>query len=408
MAETGIIHAKAAKTRVGSRWSLGILLVCIGPIGTLLTGWPVPACALNFEGIQVTPSLAYTGEYDDNLFRTQTNPSTDFVNTVSPGIAVEARPAKHILTADFRADILRYVNNPDLDTVRYFANLSTIFNFNRLQLRLKENFARTDDFPSSQLLQRIPRTENYLSGGFDYDISRLWGIGFDFTWRNTYYLDHAFDSLSLNSYLPAVNLYYRLSPKTRVFAGFGLYEEIYPYDNIRNNSRYRPILGASGDLTERFSVTGTVGYEYISMHNSSESSTNQGNLLASLEATYRPMEPIRIGLLLKSGVETSDLEGNLFYTYYILALTCTYAFTSKILIIPAASFEVDRYRESSLNDGIFEKRLDYIYRAGIGIRYTIQKWIRLDVGYSFERRDSNFTGGSYNDNRVSFSIAFSI
>jgi hypothetical protein len=55
-----------------------------------------------------------------------------------------------------------------------------------------------------------------------------------------------------------------------------------------------------------------------------------------------------------------------------------------------------------------EKRVDYNYGGGLGIRYTPQKWVVLEGGYDFTRRDSNFNTNDYDDNRVSFTVTLSM
>ncbi len=391
------------------RRKLWVLLACVGLGGGLLLERPIPTWALDLDGIKVTPSLAYTGEFDDNVFRTPNNTSSDYINTISPGIAVEATPGKHILTASFRADILRYVNNTNQDTERYFANLSTIFNFNRLQLRLKEDFRHTDDFPTSELTQRIERNENYLTGGFDYDVIQRWGIGFDLTWGNINYLQADFDFLNRNTYTYATNIYYRITEKTRVFGEFDFVQEVYLNDKTRDDYRYRALLGVRGDLTERFSLTAKGGYEYLDFYQS-DFYPNQNNFVIGLEAGYRPLDRLQIGLVITRSVQASTFANNADYGSFNTTLVVSYAFTPKILILPRAAFGVDNYKVAAVNpsNGMLEKRLDYLYGAGIGIRYQLLKWLRLEANYQFERRDSNFNEFDYNDNRVSFTVTFSL
>jgi hypothetical protein len=389
--------------------NLWVLLVYVGLGGGLLSGQPTPAWALNVEGIIITPSLAYTGEFDDNVFRTPNNTKSDYINTISPGVAVEATPGNHSLTASFRADILRYVNNTSQDTERYFANFAGLFNFNRLQLRLKENFAHTDDFPTSELTQRIKRDENYLTGGMDYDLINRWGIGLDFTWGNINYLDPDFDFLSRNTYTYATNLFYRVTPKTRVFAQFEFAQEVFWNDRPRDDYRYRGLLGVNGDLTERLSLTAKGGYEYLDYYHD-DVFPNQNNFVISLEGIYRPLERLNISLLISRSVEASTFANNADYGSFNVTLAMMYAITPKIMILPRAAFGLDNYKVAEVNpsNGALEKRLDYLYGLGIGVRYQPLKWLHLEANYQFERRESNFNEFNYSDNRVFFTVGLSL
>jgi hypothetical protein len=376
--------------------------------GLLLAGWPGPARALDLNGIKVTPSVAYQGEYDDNVFRTKNDKRTDYANHFIPAITVEATPGKHEITAGFKTDVIRYLSYSNLNTERYYANFSGIFRFNRLELRGKEDFTHTDDFPSSELTKRIKRNENYLTGGIDYDVYRQWGIGFDTTWGDIYYLDHDYDPLSRDEYTYATNVYYRLTAKTRVFAEYNYVQEFYKFDRTRNDYRHRGLLGVRGDLTERLSLSARGGYEHLNF--SDPSRKDQDVFAVWLEGYYKPLERLQINFLLSRDPTVSSFENNATYEPFNMTLGIAYTFTPKILIIPHGNFEVDTYRNNALNpdNSTMEKRLDYLYGGGLSIRYELQKWIKLDANYEYQTRQSNFSDFNYNDNRVWFTVTLSI
>ena len=153
-------------------------------------------------------------------------------------------------------------------------------------------------------------------------------------------------------------------------------------------------------------MTGKLGYEHLDFHTDTRSS--QGNFVTSIDANYRPVERLGIGLSLKRSVESSTFTGNPQFENFMTNLSITYALTPKVTLIPRGFFGVDLYRESATNIDLLEKRVDYNYGGGLGIRYELQKWIRLDGNYDFSRRDSNFNSNDYDDNRVSFSLTLSM
>lgn len=368
--------------------------------------WPPPARAIDLNGIKVTPSVSYTGEYDDNVLRTRFDKRSDYVHTITAAIAVSATPGKHEITAGYKADILRYLNRSNLDTERHSASLSTSLNFNRLQLRFGENFRRTDDFPTTELTTRIKRNENSLTGGFDYDFVQRWGIGFDFTWGNVNNLRSDFDFLDRNTYTYATNLYYRITEKTRIFAEYNFAREIFQSDNSRDNNRHRGLLGIRGDLTERLRLTAKAGYEHLDFH--ADTQSDHGTFVTSVEGNYKPTERLQIVLLLNRSVASSTFTNNPQFESFNATLGLAYAFTPKITISPRGSFGVDNFRQSALNIDRQEKRLDFLYGGGIGVGYELQKWIRLEGNYDFSRRDSKFNTFDYDDNRVSFTVTLSM
>ncbi len=368
--------------------------------------WTPPVSAIDLNGIKITPSISYTGEYDDNVFRAQFNKRSDYSNTYSPGVTVEANPGKHELKALYRADFIRYLSHPTNDSDRHTASLLAKFNFNRLAARFSEEFRRTDDFPTTELTTRIRRNENTTTGGFDYDVFQVWGVGFDVARANVHYLRSDFDFLGRNSYTYATNVYYRVATKTRMFAEYNFVREIFEFDKSRDNIRHRGLLGVNGELTERLHMAAKLGYEHLDFHDLSRNS--QGNFVTSIDANYRPVERLGIGLSLNRSVESSTFTGNPQFENFMTNLSITYALTPKVTLIPSGFFGVGLYRESATNIDRLEKRVDYNYGGGLGIRYELQKWIRLEGNYAFSRRDSNFNSNDYDDNRVSFTLTLSM
>jgi hypothetical protein len=384
--------------------SRGLLLTAL--IGLAVCAWALPARALDFNGIKVTPSISYTGEYDDNVFRSQFNKRSDYSNTYSPGVTVEANPGKHELKALYRADFIRYLSHTTNDSDRHTASLLANFNFNRLAARFSGEFRRTDDFPTTELTTRIPRNEYTTTGGFDYDVFQVWGVGFDVARANVHYLRSDLDILSRNSYTYATNVYYRVTTKTRMFAEYNFVREIFEFDKSRDNNRHRGLVGVRGELTERLHMTGKLGYEHLDFH--ADTRSGQDNFVTSINADYKPLERLGIGLSLKRSVESSTFTGNPQFENFMTNLFITYALTPKVTLTPHGFFGVDLYRESATNIDLLEKRVDYNYGGGLGIRYELQKWIRLDGNYDFSRRDSNFNSNDYDDNRVSFTLTLSM
>ncbi|MCE5281404.1 MAG: outer membrane beta-barrel protein, partial [Deltaproteobacteria bacterium] len=57
--------------------------------------------------------------------------------------------------------------------------------------------------------------------------------------------------------------------------------------------------------------------------------------------------------------------------------------------------------------GIFKKRTDNAYSFGIGGFYNIQKYLKARLDYNYIKRDSNFEGYSFNENRAMFKVVYS-
>ncbi len=368
---------------------------------------PVPASAIDLGGVTVTPFGGYTGEYDDNVFRApRGSRKDDYINTMTLGVSVEANPEKkHEVKAGYKYDQLWYTNNNNLDARRHDAYLNFILNFNRAQFRFNEHFKRTNEFPTSENTSYIPRNLNDLGGGFDFDMARIWGVGFDYNWESVNYLGNALNDLDANRHTFAPNLYYRLTGKTRAFVEYNFAREVYDRSKVRDNSDHRLLVGLRGDLSERFKLTGKVGWQGLYYNDPFYNDINSA--VFNIEADYRPVERLGVLATLKRFTDPSTFGNNGHYETLQSVLAVSYNLTPKVTIIPRAAFGWSHYQEGVANPsagGSVEKRDDVDLGAGVGLRWDPVKWAKLELNYDFTSRNSNFKAFEYLDNRVSFTV----
>lgn len=385
-----------------------ILVIVVSMLG--ISWLDSPALAIDLDGIKITPSASYTGEYDDNVFRAPRGERRgDYINTLSLGVRAEASPEKrHAVSAGYIYNLLRYSNNNNLDAHRHNAFFNFVLNFNRAQFRLSEDFSRTNEFPTTELTQYIPHNTNLLGGGFDFDMAQIWGVGFDYTWEHNNYLDTSLDILDRNRHTLAPNLYYRLTAKTRVFAEYNFAREVYGFDKTRDNTEHRALIGIRGELTERFKLTLKGGWQGLFYTQGTFNDLN--TVFAEVQADYQPVERFGVGLTLKNITEPATFgtaAGNGHYNALTAILAGIYKATPKISVIPRLTFGWNGYNQEAPNPSAgnaLEKRDDFDFGAGAGIRWEPLKWTRLELNYDFTSRKSNFNQFEYLSNRVYFTI----
>jgi len=69
------------------------------------------------NGFDIIPSIAVKGEYNDNIFVTQSGEIDDYITTLSPGIELEQRTERLNLRLSGRIDGLIYTDNNDLNHI---------------------------------------------------------------------------------------------------------------------------------------------------------------------------------------------------------------------------------------------------------------------------------------------------
>lgn len=363
-----------------------------------------PAAAIDLDGVKITPSIGYQGEFDDNIFRAKNDKKSDYINHILPGLKIEATPGSSELEAHASADDMIYSRYSNLNFVDYIFGGSAKLNLNRLTLRAGEDWHHTNDFPSSFITDRMPRDENTLGGGFDFDMATLWGVGFDYTWGYFHYLDGSEHYLSNNIHTFAPTVYYRLTGKTKLFAEFNYVNNLYWSDRTRSNKQYKGYLGLKGDVTDYFKVMAKVGWGALHLTHSTLSDENAP--MAAIEATYKPIDRLEIVWLFVNDFTFSTDAFNPMVQNLNTSLGLRYAITPKISIIPHGNFGTSSYPNYA--PGQTEKRFDYLYGGGLGIRYDIMKYVRFEAAYDYEARQSNYDFNNYGDNRVFFTLTLSM
>jgi uncharacterized protein (PEP-CTERM system associated) len=72
--------------------------------------------------------------------------------------------------------------------------------------------------------------------------------------------------------------------------------------------------------------------------------------------------------------------------------------TGKITADIKFSFTNDQYDGETTFDGVTKKERDNYYMGAFALQYKFREWLQLDLGYVFDKRDSNFSDFDYTVN----------
>ena len=109
--------------RAPAVWAGLVLLAVSGFAG------PAAAQGLQLGPFRVLPSLGFSVEYDDNILLTPDNEIDDVIFHVLPGVLLELPSRRYAIRLGYQADILRYWDNADLDTVHHSVLADARVNF---------------------------------------------------------------------------------------------------------------------------------------------------------------------------------------------------------------------------------------------------------------------------------------
>ena len=92
------------------------------------------------------PYISVQGLYDDNLYLTQDNKTSDFITTVTPGIKYKNEGSAHKFDLGFDLGFNFYASQSELNYISYNGHLDTFYSFTpRWTFRLLDTITRSRD-----------------------------------------------------------------------------------------------------------------------------------------------------------------------------------------------------------------------------------------------------------------------
>jgi len=360
---------------------------------------------------RVLPSLEFSIEYDDNILLTKDDKLDDIIFHIIPGISLELPSRKYAIRLGYQADVLRYADNTDLDTVHHQALADARVNFNfGLGLRLTDRFLITDDFagfPVPELTERVERWENTLDVGADYTVRERYTFDINYRWFMVDYKDDPdFDQFDRDDHTIAGTFFYRVLPKTSVLGEVDY--NIVRYDEPavaadRDSNAWRFLVGIKGDLTAKTSVLLKIGWEWRDYDNRQD----WDGLIAEGSIIWKYREPSEIRIFGGRANVESLFEGTNYYVSSFGGVEVRHFLSDRVILRARGLGGVNQYPEDPTLGVGSADRTDHFIEAGAAVKYQMRRWLAFELGYNFLWLNSNFDEFDYTDNRVKASVIFS-
>jgi len=380
-------------------------------LATLAWADSASAQGLALGPFRVLPSLEFSIEYDDNILLTKDDKLDDIIFHIIPGISLELPSRKYAIRLGYQADVLRYADNTDLDTVHHQALADARVNFNfGLGLRLTDRFLITDDFagfPVPELTERVERWENTLDVGADYTVRERYTFDINYRWFMVDYKDDPdCDQFDRDDHTIAGTFFYRVLPKTSVLGEVNY--NIVRYDEPavaadRDSNAWRFLVGIKGDLTAKTSVQLRIGWEWRDYDNRQD----WDGLVAEGSIIWKYREPSQVRIFGGRANVESTFEGTNYYVSSFGGVEVSHFLSERVILRVRGLGGVNQYPEDPTLGVGSADRTDHFIEAGAAVKYQMRRWLAFELGYNFLWLNSNFDEFDYTDNRVKASVIFS-
>lgn len=397
----------------------------------------------------LTPTIAVTEEFTDNVDASSENPQSDFITSISPGLTWSATNPGRELSLTYNPSFAYYAETGTDFTIRQSADLSAVNRFSRhTSLEFSDAFSKTDDpFVRRELdFERGEEPQQPADTTRRENREPFYTNSATATFRHAFGRDDSFFIRYLNSVLrnedpteedstqnePSVGVTYWLTPRYGIEAGaqytrgdFSLDTD--PFNQYELNMRFIRRFAPSFDVflntiqtmmdfqgeDEDFQVyDATVGVDYH-LSRATFFSLSAGYFFRVPDETESQGGYVvrgdmarqfsRGAMRLSGGTgyrQTFFGAENLGFTeFYEGTLAGNYTLTRNISALAQAGYTHNTYNNE---DG----REDDVITLEAGVSYLIRPWLTSSLRFIHREFDSNEAGESFDENRVSLSLTF--
>jgi hypothetical protein len=387
------MHSREARRVV---WTLLLCLLTLPLAGT-------PAMAFDLgqwvPGLKVSPFLGEKVEYESNVFQVPSHSKDDIIFKTIPGILADYTFGTHSLTAGYRAEILRYLDLTNQDTVHHIAVGQLRLDFPRTLLNLRDDFTRTSDPPGTELTGRILSTTNVLKPEGEYRITPSFSTGLNYSWTRTRFDDRAIGTLiDRDEHLIGASVFWKFVPKGDLFLNYSYGLSTFTESSDRDFTSHNITVGLRGDITSKLSSSFRIGYTREEPVHGNQTTFN--GLILSGDYVYKPLERLTFTLSTLRARQESTFGTTVFYVTSSGTLSAQYQILPKVTLIARVGGGTNEYSTKQTADGRTDFRHDSFIIGAAQAEYEIQPWLRVGLEYLRTSRDSNFPSFRFVDDRV--------
>ncbi len=402
---------------------------------------PEEAGALNegklfgIQGGYFHPYVSLKEEYTDNLFNVDTDQTSNFLTTLSPGVWF-ALPRKKVIPITITphntsaggleqqlkgyegtdryqfyalagADLKTYSENSDLNAQDYVAEGLGRYNMPiGLSLQLLDRYSVGHDRfdVGNATFENLRKFDtNLVMATADWDLSEKLRAKVDYSNFNLGY------DKAINAFLErqdnSVDLYgyYNYSDKTSLFLQYRHTEVSYDSATEKDNSQDYVYGGISWNTTDKLSLLFKAGVQSKDFDTTATGFQASDELAVDLQTLYHFTVKTQASLNLYRAIEEPDSSVASQKIVLGARLNYTQKVTDKITGICDVVYENADYTQL-----IDSGREDDRYLLRPAMQYLFKDWLMGEMAYAFEKRDSTDDLFDYESNTVSMSLNFSL
>jgi len=375
------------------------------------------------RGGLVHPFLSVTEYYTDNVFYAKKDKQNDFATILSPGIWLTIphvyEKLLHIETANispggfslgksvpetfkryqlylfYNADIERFSRFSSQNADNHRAEGFLQYNLKSgFSLELVDQFIASHDERGTGTTSQLDKFKSNLSNiTLSYNISDRFKLRADYSNFLVDYSARRNDFRDRDDNAVSGYLFYKIRPRASLFVEYEFIDIGFKEDPSFNSKEYNGFGGIQWDITAKSKGTVKAGYGAKDFTNPAIKSENNFIMEAQIDYQFTP----KTSIILKGSRRTNEtnVQGTDFILSNYVELQYLQKLTGKITADIKLAYTRDSYKGTVTSNGTTGRLKDNYYLGVFALQYKFKEWLQMDLGYIYDKRDSNFSEFDY-------------
>lgn len=367
---------------------------------------PLEPLGIRAGAFLVYPRVNTSLAYDTNVYAEPDNENSDVLLIVRPEVDVRSQWSRHSLSASAFAEGGFYSDETDANWLDFGLGLAGVVDISSAQAlrldvsaaRLHEDAGDPDAVGSSDVTKYLALTGNIA---YRYQFNRFFvqpSVGAS---RSDFEDVPGFnnDDRDHNLYQLALRGGVAVSPAIRVF-GEGFWRRS-DYDQTpddagvdRESKTYGVRVGTELEFSRLLTGDAAIGVARNKPDDSALDDTTGFNAVVGLTWTPTPLTTVDLNALADMQETTVTFKGETASTRFRkqIGVNVTHAVRQNVSVSGRAFYIRDDFQGTD--------RSDDVYGLGLGVNYTVNRWLVLGTSWDFQKRSSDDDTAEYTRHRV--------
>lgn len=350
--------------------------------------------------------LGISEEWDSNIFLEQDDEFDDFITVVNPDVTMHFQNDWGYSEIEWIGRYSYYADSDEITKSNSISALGFARPNDRLSFGTRASFEFTDDSEVATVFGDRILLLGYnlisVQPQVKYRLASRWVADLSYTFEDIGVDDPTLDDdVDRRAHGFGSNLEFEIFPTLFLTGGYGFRDTSYREEEIKDSFSNLYSAGFRKKFPSLFNVDFKATF-HDKNFDSAEDDTNV-DVSAGITSTFSRYTTLIFNAAY--GLQESSRGEFTQYTSTRFSIVLQHYLTPKTVLSLRGSYELQSFDSEDILVAFLPGDQDTkLYYASIGVRRSILDWLSVEVGYSFQERDTDFLGEDLQDHIVKTGI----